>query len=276
MTREENIEYLKEAHKKGQLIPFLGAGLSSRLGLPSWRELMGHIAARVDFDPEVFLTHGDYRQLAQYGVITTTKLGPIRLRISDLMHTQEADQRRKTSRAHELLAKWHFATIYTTNFDHHIERAFADWGMLCDRVASLSDLQKARREGATRLVKFHGDLDDDTSLVLDETSYFKRLRFEDPLDFLLRSDSLQNSFLFLGYSFQDPNIRYVWHALWQMKEGLPAHAKQEGKLLRSLVAGHGYGEVQEAILRSWDIDLIKLDPADPDTDVDMILQEIVG
>lgn len=64
----------------------------------------------------------------------------------------------------------------------------------------------------TEIIKFHGDFDDDGSIVLTgmvftESSYFRRMSFENPLDLRLRSDSLARPLLFLGYSLHDMNMR---------------------------------------------------------------------
>ena len=65
----------------------------------------------------------------------------------------------------------------------------------------------------TQIIKFHGDFDDDSSLVLTESSFFIALDFESPLDIKLRSDSLEKSLLFIGYSLSDINIRYMLYKL---------------------------------------------------------------
>jgi len=90
----------------------------------------------------------------------------------------------------------------------------------------------------------HGDLDDDTSLVLTETSYFERLAFESPLDIKLRSDTLGKSILFIGYSLSDINIRYLLyklHRLWSESEYAPVRPKSYIFLTRP-------NPIQEAIL----------------------------
>src|SRR3954463_1180654 len=70
------------------------------------------------------------------------------------------------------------------------------------------------QEGITQIVKFHGDFDDDGSLVITETDYFNRLAFDSPLDVKFRSDALGKTVLFIGYSMTDLNIRLLLHNLW--------------------------------------------------------------
>jgi len=65
-------------------------------------------------------------------------------------------------------------------------------------------------------LSLHGDFDDDSSLVLTESSYFERLSFESPLDIKLRYDSIGKSLLFIGYSLSDINIRYLLYKLQRL------------------------------------------------------------
>ncbi|HDX7707761.1 TPA: SIR2 family protein, partial [Escherichia coli] len=64
--------------------------------------------------------------------------------------------------------------------------------VLYDKIANVSDLVSAT-EGRRQIVKFHGDFDDEDSIVLDETSYFQRLNYDSPLDIKLSNDILGNS-----------------------------------------------------------------------------------
>ena len=89
--------------------------------------------------------------------------------------------------------------IYTTNYDRWLEIAFARNNKEFVKIANVGDFTKMK-DGVTQIVKLHGDLDDENSLVLTETSYFERLAFESPLDIKLRSDTLGKSILFIGYS----------------------------------------------------------------------------
>ncbi|MCD8493636.1 MAG: SIR2 family protein, partial [Geovibrio sp.] len=77
------------------------------------------------------------------------------------------------------------------------------------KIASVSDMTQIK-DGVTQIVKFHGDFDNDDSLVLDESSYYERLEFETPLDIKLRSDVLGKSVLFIGYSLADVNLRFLF------------------------------------------------------------------
>jgi hypothetical protein len=82
------------------------------------------------------------------------------------------------------------------------------------KIANARDLTLADTR-LTQIVKFHGDFDDDASLVLTESDYFARLRFDSPLDVKFRADAMSRTLLFIGYSMQDLNIRLLLYRIWE-------------------------------------------------------------
>lgn len=108
----------------------------------------------------------------------------------------------RDSEIHRLIVRGRFPAIYTTNYDRWLEYAHDAHAVDYIKIANASDLTKAR-DGIRQIVKFHGDFDDDASIVLDETSYYQRLQFETPLDIKLRADTLSKAVLFIGYSLSD-------------------------------------------------------------------------
>lgn len=111
--------------------------------------------------------------------------------------------------------------IYTTNYDRWIEKAFELYGKNFIKVANVSDIPLIK-DGVTQIIKFHGDFDNDDTIVIDESSYYERLEFETPLDIKLRSDVLGKSVLFIGYSLTDVNLRFLFYKLaklWKTNNG---------------------------------------------------------
>ena len=76
--------------------------------------------------------------------------------------------------------------------------------------------ETSKKLGDTEIVKFHGDFDDDESIVLTESQYFARLSLEHPLDIKLRGDTLDKGILFIGYNLADINMRYLLFKLQQI------------------------------------------------------------
>lgn len=202
-------EALIEAMRCKNVILFVGAGVSQNLGLPSYGQLIEQLAIDLGFDSDVFATHGDFLALAEFYHLKKGSIGSLRSKWDREWH-EGRDV--KSSAVHELIVALDVPIIYTTNYDSWIERAFECHGKRYHKVVGVRDFVNIP-QGATQIVKFHGDFSDDSSIVLTETSYFNRLNFESPLDIKLRSDLLGRSVLFIGYSLQDINMRLMLHRL---------------------------------------------------------------
>jgi hypothetical protein len=206
----DNSRELIDALKKQRLILFAGAGLSALLELPTWDELMAYLAHELGFAPEIFKHSANNMVLAEYHSLVKGPIGPLRGWMDREWH--KSPERIKESKAHELITKLNFPIIYTTNYDRWIEFAFQNAGLPITKISNVGDIQKTKT-GDTQIVKFHGDFDDDDSIVLTESQYFARLDFEHPLDIKLRGDTLDRGVLFIGYGLGDINIRYLWFRL---------------------------------------------------------------
>jgi hypothetical protein len=204
---------LLNALSEQRMILFAGAGLSALLKLPTWDQLMAHLATELGFAPEIFKQSADNMVLAEYYTIVKGPLGPLRGWMDREWHKNP--ERVKESKAHELITGLDFPIIYTTNYDRWIEFAFQATNVSFTKISNVGDLQKAK-SGDIQIVKFHGDFDDDESIVLTESQYFERLDFEHPLDIKLRGDTLDRGVLFIGYSLADVNMRYLLFRLQQI------------------------------------------------------------
>jgi hypothetical protein len=196
-----------------ETILFAGAGLSMHLGLPSWSGLIDKIGEELGFDADIFRGLGTPLALAEYYQLIKGSIGPIRSILDVQWHDVKIDI--GASIVHKLIVELGFRRIYTTNFDRWIEKSFEHWKVPYHKIINVNDIAGSR-VGCADIVKFHGDFDQDDSLVLTESSYFDRLEFEDPLDILLRADALHRPILFIGYSLADMNMRYLFHKLWKI------------------------------------------------------------
>ena len=269
MKTADDLELLRELRNNGKLIPFVGAGLSQPLGLPSWSGLIETIAEELGYDPAVFNCNGTAVQLAEYYVATKGSIGPLRSLMDRAFNP--SDEKIAKSRAHSALVEMNLQTIYTTNYDTIIERAFELRDHPYHTVANIDDIATAPM-GTTRVVKFHGTFSDDASLVLTESSYFDRLDFESAIDIQLRADTLGRSLLFIGYSLSDLNIRYMLYKLHKLRE----HVKHSSSRMPSaFLTTFGIGEIQRTLLLRWNVSTIELDPLDKSRSVDEFLEALV-
>lgn len=259
---------LRQAIRKKEVVLFVGAGVSASVNLPTYGALIRHLAEELDFDPDIYATHGDYLTLAEYYILQKGHIGPLR---SWMERNWRPGRSLKSSQIHKYIVDLEFPIIYTTNYDSLLEDAFKIHGRDFTKIVSVADLTSIRN-GATQIVKFHGDFSDDRSIVLSESSYFERLNFESPLDVKLRADLLGRSVLFIGYSLTDINIRYMLYRLSRQWEGV-ARGSARPKSYTFLTRPN---PVFEAILEARNIHAIVSSKDDPSAGLKDFLKNLIS
>lgn len=237
------VKDIAAAIRDQQCILFVGAGVSRELELPSWAQLVGKIGGKLGFDPAVFSCLGNHLSLAEY-----LKQHPDEYKefLTELrIEWEAAETRVGSSPVHKLIAELGFPTIYTTNFDGLIEAGFKAHGYPHHVVRGIEDIPTYR--DGTLIIKYHGDIQKPTSLVLAESDYYRRLEFNDPLDLKLRHDLLGKSVLFIGYSLSDFNVRYLLFKLAELWRDAGAHRKPSYLFMSEP------NPVEDKVLESWGV-----------------------
>ncbi len=261
------LDALSRSIAERRVILFAGAGLSVSLGLPSWRDLIENMCAELGLEAARISGADSYRTLAEYYRIKRGDVCSLRRWMDQ--NRDLARERVPHSRIHELIVQLDFPIVYTTNYDRNIEAAFESQGKPYVKVATARDLAKVR-EGVTQIVKFHGDFDVAESLVITETDYFDRLRFDSPLDIKFRADALGMTVLFLGYSMSDMNIRLLLHWLWRTweKSGYARHRPA------SFVFMAHDNEMQAAVLKQWGVVALRGEVDEPQEALVRFLEQL--
>lgn len=245
------------AHRlaRGQVILFVGAGVSIALKLPSYAALVREIGGHLGFDGPIFEGMGDYLTLAEYYHLQKGGLKELQRFLQSKWDMPEKEV--AASAVHQAIVQLGCNVIYTTNFDSFLERAHRAMGRKFKRIVSVKDMVNVD-DDAVHIVKLHGDLTAPSGMVFTETSYFERLSFESPLDVKLRADALGKSLLFIGYSLNDINIRYLMFRLqrqWETEPELDHRPKSYVFLTRP-------NPVQSEVLQSRGVEAIVADSTD--------------
>jgi len=238
------------------------------VGLPSWQVLVEHMAEELQLDPErIGGRETNYQTIAEYYRL---KLGGMET-LRDWMERnwQVSQEKVAASAIHSLIVSLDFPIIYTTNYDRNLEVAFEIHGRDYVKVANARDVARVSPE-LTQIVKFHGDFDDEASLVLAETDYFERLSFDSPLDVKFRSDALGRTVLFIGYSMSDMNIRLLLHRLWSTWH----RSGYESDRPASFIFMPNPNPVQEAVLDRWGITVLSEEDNDPERALQLFLSKL--
>jgi hypothetical protein len=219
---------LKRLYHQGRVVPFVGAGASMAVQWkqngdvkrgPSWSELVNQAVALVGVeDPELLRLRGTDLQILEY---LRSRLDTVQPLINWL-HTnmQPEDSAITASVLHNALAALDQCKLYyTTNYDNFLERSLRLRGRSVTRIASEHDLSEPATD--VQVVKFHGDFDRPETMVLSESDYERRMKLEAALDLKLRSDVLGRALLFVGYSFRDANVAYLFRLITDHFKHLP-------------------------------------------------------
>lgn len=262
------MEDLVKAIRDRRAILFAGAGVSMTVGLPSWSTLIEHVAEELDIDLSVINKDElSYLSLAEFYRIKQGSLGPLRSWMDRKWTIDDNDL--KTSKVHKLIRELDFPIIYTTNFDRNLETSFDLQNKEYVKIVNAKDIARIR-EGVTQIVKYHGDFDDDDSIVIAETDYLDRLSFESPLDIKFRSDALGKTILFIGYSMSDLNIRFLLHRLWKTWAG----SGFERDRPQSYVFTLRPNPVEEAVLEQWGLRVLTEKDCPPQEALEIFLGKL--
>lgn len=254
---KEHVQEIVSALKRRHAVLFVGAGVSMSVGLPSWKTLVDHMLSELRLDESVMrdpdisyqtiaecyrLEHGNIASLCEW-MRHNWRISPQRIRGSEL---------------HRLIVELDFPVIYTTNYDSNLESAYEVYGKRYAKISHVRDIASTPA-GVTRIIKYHGDFDDHDTLILTETDYFNRLSFESPLDVRFRSDALEATVLFVGYSMSDLNIRLLLHRIWSTWQR-SGHEKDRPA---SYVFMYRPNPVQKAVLGKWGVTVLAGEGDDP-------------
>ncbi len=216
---KERVQRLAKLARSGQLVVFMGAGVSRSAGLPDWKELLEQLASSAqltgDLKKSVLgLPAEDAAQVI--GQALTNKC--LQERIVELLGEQT-----RYGLGHSLLASMRLPEAVTTNYDTLYESACTgshDGGL---RVLPREGLRVGEEagQGASRqawVLKLHGDVAKPETIVLTRSQYFTFDADSSPMASVVQAAMVTRHIMFVGYSVSDLNfirLAYQVRALFE-------------------------------------------------------------
>ncbi|MDD5672695.1 MAG: SIR2 family protein [Chitinivibrionales bacterium] len=194
-------EFTRELHNKNAAV-FAGAGLSSGAGYVDWKILLKDIINDLGLDADV---EHDLVTLAQYHC---NQAGGNKSRLAQTIF-DHFSQIRTPTESHRILARLPIQTYWTTNYDKLIEKALTDAKKIPDIKYTLKQLSITKPDRNVIVYKMHGDIEHPSEAVICKDDYEKYPIEMNAFVSALRGDLIERTFLFLGFSFTDPNIDYI-------------------------------------------------------------------
>lgn len=212
---QDRFEQLINCLIEGDVVPFVGAGLSVEGGFPSWKrhlEQQGRTSGLEAKHVAKLLDAGEYEQVIEEIEAKGYK---------DVFIQEIKDVFSKAGRITDTtlrLAELFNDTIITTNYDHIIEQVYdsgeKDKVQLIDSNNMLDDAE----EGKITIIKLHGDVRSPARCILSKRQYNEAygdgaLDLSKPIPRLLAYHYKTSSLLFLGCSLNHDRTMQVFQAI---------------------------------------------------------------
>lgn len=198
--REDARALAAQAHQ-GNLVLFLGAGVSTGAGLPSWEELLEWLARDAD------LTSTELEALRQFNHLDQARLLDGRLKVNEVDLGKRIAERfevEHTSLAHSLTAGLPVNEVVTTNYDELFEQASKAAG----RPATVVPYGEASGSGRW-LLKLHGTISYPEDIVLTREDFLRYSDQRQALAGIVHALLMTRHMLFVGFSLRDDNFHRI-------------------------------------------------------------------
>jgi hypothetical protein len=223
IARKNMLRTFSTALAEGTAALFVGAGISRPSGYVDWKTLLKDVAEDLSLDVD---RESDLVALAQYHINQHSS----RSKLNQLL-VDEFTKKATLTDNHTLIASLPITTVWTTNYDDLLERAFENAEKRADIKRTEQNLAVTLPRRSVTIYKMHGDktLPDEAVLTKEDYEAYELNR---PLfSTALRGDLVEKTFLFLGFSFTDPNIDYI---LSRIRVLLGQNQREHFCLLKSL------------------------------------------
>ncbi len=174
---------------------FLGAGMSSNAGLPSWKKLFEPLAREIGIDLNT--TNYQLYDIAQF-YANSKGISQLHKKISS-----EINKIDETSEALDELTNMQCNSIWTTNFDKVIENNYYRKGKRTNIIHSEENLVSVELNKNINIFKMNGDIDNLKHAIITKKDLEEYNEKHKLLLTFFKRELVVKSFLFIGYSFTD-------------------------------------------------------------------------
>ncbi len=193
-------EFVKDLAENNVAV-FAGAGMSKSAGYVNWVELLRDIATELGLSVD---KEHDLISIAQYHVNENRGKARITKKI-----LEEFAQETEATENHEIFARLPVTTFWTTNYDTLVEDSLKSANKVVDIKHQVKQLANTRPKRDVVIYKMHGDVHHPADAILTKEQYESYYKTHEAFVTALSGDLISKTFLFVGFSFTDPNLDYV-------------------------------------------------------------------
>lgn len=229
----------------GNAAIFAGAGLSAPAGFVDWAGLVRPLAEELGLDVD---KESDFVAVAQFHVNANHQnRHALHTAIVSAFSTEHGP-----TANHRLLARLPITTYWTTNYDKLIETALRNAAKIVDVKWAVPQLAITQPRRDAIVYKMHGDIDRPDEAVATRDDYERYSTERGAFINALAGDLISKTFLFIGFSFTDPNLE---HVLARVRVTFKSNQRRHYAIFRNRTRREGesdaefeYGKIRQSLV----------------------------
>lgn len=195
MNKKEFVREIASKCQNNETALFLGAGMSSEAGLPSWKKLFEPLARELNINLDA--TNYQLYDIAQF-YANDKGISRLHKKVSS-----EINRIDETSETLDELTNMQCNSIWTTNFDKVIENNYYKKGKRTNIIHSEENLVSVDLNKNINIFKLNGDIDNLKHAIITKKDLEEYADKHKLLLTFFKRELVVKSFLFIGYSFTD-------------------------------------------------------------------------
>lgn len=209
-----------EAIKKNKLVIFAGSGLSAKFNLPSWKELVKQVIKNINeekFNNLIPVLESEV--LTPIEVLNKIQKDHTKVR-TFIKENFKIDKNQDFSLHKKILELTD--SIITTNYDNAFEEA-SENSISPSKKTSIFNLSEISKSGKPYIFKLHGCYTEPDNCAIFSDDYKEIYESDTPTKEKLKSIFIDKTIIFVGFSFNDPEINLIFSSLDKLFENHNRH-----------------------------------------------------
>lgn len=199
--KKEFIKIFSNEMRANNVAVFAGAGLSRGSGFVDWKELLREFASSINLNID---KEHDLISIAQYYKNSSSSRFNITQKLINEF-TKEA----KENKTLDFITSLPISTYWTTNYDKVIENSLQKHKKIVDTKINPEDLSYSKSNKDATVYKLHGDISNPLKAIITKEDYELFDKTHELFIGNLQGDLISKTFIFIGYSLNDPDIRQI-------------------------------------------------------------------